>query len=144
MFDDAANVVERDVRQATVLVAREQRLAFLLQGLMHVHAVAVVADERLRHERQRLAVPVRNVLQRVLENLDLVGFLGQRVRSDVDLALARSCHLVMMDLELKTHLLAGHRHGGTDVLLRVDRRHGEIAAFDAGAMSLVAVFVSLA
>src|SRR5882762_1515760 len=31
MFNDAANIVERDVRQATVLVACKQGFAFLLQ-----------------------------------------------------------------------------------------------------------------
>ena len=45
VLDDAADVVERDLGQAAVLVAREQRLAVLLQGLVHVHAVAVVADD---------------------------------------------------------------------------------------------------
>ncbi len=111
---------------------------------MHVHAAAVVADDGFRHERQRLAVPVSHVLQRVFEDLHLIGFLGEGVRGDIDLALSRGGDLVMMDLELQAHFLAGQRHGGTDILLRVRRGHREIAAFHAGSVAFVAVVVLLA
>src|SRR3712207_7445124 len=49
--------------RSAVLVAGEQSLAFLLQGLVHVHAAAVVTDERLRHEGGGLAVAVRDVVR---------------------------------------------------------------------------------
>ena len=144
VLDDAADVVERDIGEAAVLVARKQRLAVFLQRLMHVHAAAVVADDGLRHERQGLAIAVRHVLQRIFQDLHFVGLLGQRVRRDIDLALARGRHFVVMHFEFQAHLLAGHGHGGADVLLRIHRRHREVAALDAGAMALVAVFVGLA
>ena len=144
MLDDAADVVQRDVRQAAVLVAGEQRLAVLLQRLMHMHAVAVVADDGLGHEGQGLAVAVRDVLQRIFQDLHFVGFFGQGVRRDVDFALAGGRHFVMMNFEFQAHLFAGHRHGGANVLLRIHRRHREVAALDAGTMALVAVLIGLA
>ena len=73
---------------------------------MDVHAAAVVADDGFRHEGQRLAIAMSDVLQRVFQNLHFVGFLGQRICSDVDLALARRGHLMMMHLEFEAHLLA--------------------------------------
>jgi hypothetical protein len=119
-------------------------LPSFLQRLMHVHAAAVVADDGLRHEGKGLAIAVRDVLQRVLEDLHLVGLLGERIRGDVDLALAGGRDLVMVHLELETHLLAGERHRRADVLLRVHGRHREVASLDARAVALVAVLVGLA
>jgi hypothetical protein len=144
MLDDAANVVEGGVRQAAVLIPREQRLTFFLQRLMHVHSAAVVADDGFRHESKGFAVTVRHVLQGVLENLHLVGFLGERVCRHIDFALTGSRDFVMMHFEPQTHFFAGHRHRGAYVLLRIDRRHREVAALHRGAMRLVALFVSFA
>ena len=144
MLDDAADIVERDVGQAAVLVAGKQCLAVLLQGLMHVHAAAVVADDGFRHESQGFSVAVRHVLQGVLENLHFVGFLGQRIRRHIDFALSGGGHFVVMYFELQTHFFAGHGHGSANVLLRVDGRHREVAALDGRPMTLVAVFVVLA
>ena len=144
VLDDAADVIERDVRKSRVALAGEDVLAALLQRLVHVHAAAVVADERLRHEGERLAVAVRDVPQRVLEDLDLVALLRQRVRSDVDLALAAGAHLVVVHLDLEAEFLAGLAHGRAQVLETVDRRHREVAALHARAMAEVAVFVGRA
>ena len=51
---------------------------------------------------------------------------------------------MVMHLELQAHLLAGERHRAADVLLRIDRRHGKIAALHAGPMPAVAVLIMLA
>ena len=59
VLDDAADVVQRELRQAGVAVAGEQVLAVLPDRLVHVHARAVVADDRLGHEGRGLAVGVR-------------------------------------------------------------------------------------
>jgi len=67
VLDDAADVVERHFRQPAVLVAGEQVLAALGERLMHVHAAAVVAHQRLGHEGRRLAVAVGDVLDDVLQ-----------------------------------------------------------------------------
>ncbi len=108
---------------------------------MHVHTVAVVADQRLRHERHGLAVAVRDVLNRVFEDLYLVRLLGQGIRIHADLGLAAGRDLVMMDFGFQAHFLEREAHGAADVLKRVDRRHGEIAALDAGPVAFVAVFI---
>ena len=80
-------------------------------------------------------------MHRVLEDLHLVGLLDQGIGPDADLALAGGRHFVMVHLDDQAHLLAGHAHGGADVLVRIDRRHREVAALDARAMPLVALFV---
>ncbi len=110
---------------------------------MHVHAVAIVTDDRFRHEGQSLTLGMRHVLQSVFEDLHLVGFLGQRIRGDVDFPLACRCHFVMMDLKFQSQLFAGHSHRAANILLRIDRRHGEVAALNARPMTLVARFVAL-
>jgi hypothetical protein len=56
--------------------------------LVHVHAGAVVADQRLRHEGRGLAVGVGHVVDAVLEIWFFVGLADQRVELDADLALA--------------------------------------------------------
>ena len=111
---------------------------------MHMHAAAVIADDGFRHESQGLSITMRHVLQRVLENLHFVGFLGQRIRRHIDLTLAGGRHFVVMHFELQAHFFAGHGHRGANVLLRINRRHREVTALDARTMALVAVFIGLA
>jgi len=60
-------------------------LAALPNGLVGMHAGTVVAEERLRHERHGLSVPLGHVLDDVLEEHDLVGALDQVAEPDVDL-----------------------------------------------------------
>src|SRR6185437_452427 len=50
VLEDAADVPQRGLAQAAVQVAGEQVLAVLRQRLVHVHAAAVVADQRLGHK----------------------------------------------------------------------------------------------
>ena len=144
MLDDAADVVQRDVRQTAVLVSGEQRLAVLLQRLMHMHAVAVVADDGFRHESQGFSVSMSDVLQRVFQDLHFVGFFGQRVRRDIDLALAGGRHFMMMNFEFQTHFFASHRHRGANVLLRIHRGNRKVAALHARPMRAVAFLICLA
>ena len=89
MLEDAADVVQRQLGQPGVAVAGEQVLAALRERLVHVHARAVVADDRLRHEGRGLAVGMRDVVHGVLEDLHPVGALHQAVELGADLALAR-------------------------------------------------------
>ena len=103
-----------------------------------MHARAVVADDRLRHERRRLAVRGRGVVHAVLEDLQPVGALHQRRELRADLALARVGDLVVVHLDLDAHLLHREAHRRADVLQRVDRRHREVAALDRGAVAHVA------
>jgi hypothetical protein len=90
-----------------------------------VHSRAVVADDRLRHERRGLAIGLRDVPDRVLQDLQPVGALDQRLELRADLALAGVGDFVVMDFDvdpLGDHHLA---HFRADVLERIDRRHGK-------------------
>lgn len=68
MLEDAADVVAGGVREARVaLLVVEEGLAAGPQGLVDVHAGAVVAEDRLGHEGGGLAVAPGDVLHDVLE-----------------------------------------------------------------------------
>ena len=86
---------------------------------------------------------MRDVVDRVLEDLHLIGLLHQAAGADADLALAAGGHFVVVHLDLEAHLLEGFAHRGADVLEGIDRRHREVAALDAGAMAHVAFGVGL-
>jgi hypothetical protein len=98
VLDDAADVEERELRKARVAVAGKEVLAALPHRLVHVHARAVVADDRLRHEGGGLAVAVGDVLDHVLLQLQPVGALheGRELGADLHLRLR---HLVVVDLD---------------------------------------------
>ena len=66
---------------------------------MRVHARAVVAEERLRHERRGLAGGPGGVLDDVLEQLHLVAGVQQRREPVVDLGLAGRADLVVRALD---------------------------------------------
>src|SRR5690606_9156693 len=109
--------------------------------LVHVHAAAVVADERLGHEGGGLAVAVGDVLDHVLGGQQFVGLLHQRAELGADLALAGIGHLVVVDLGLDADGLQRLAHLGADVVQRVQRRDREVAALHARAVAGVAALV---
>ncbi len=111
---------------------------------MHVHAAAVVADERLRHEGRRLAVAGGHVQHRVLQDLHFVGLLRQAAGAHADFALAASRDFVVMHFDLQAHLFERQTHRRADVLERIDRRHREVATLEARAVTHVADVVLLA
>ena len=74
MFDDAADVEQRRFRKTTIEVTGKQVLAIFEQRLVHMHAVAVVIDQRLGHECRCLAVRMSDVVDDIFENLHLVCF----------------------------------------------------------------------
>ena len=51
---------------------------------MHVHARAVVANQWFGHERCRLAVAVRDILDHVLQGQQFVGLAHQGVETGTD------------------------------------------------------------
>jgi hypothetical protein len=105
---------------------------------VHVHARAVVADQRLRHEGGGLAVACGDVVHGVLQDLHLVGLLDEAAGTDADFALAAGGDFVVVHLDDETELFAGAAHRVADVLIGIDRRHREVTALDAGTMTLVA------
>src|SRR5690606_8153391 len=78
------------------------------------------------------------VMHHVLQVLDLVGLGYQGVELDTDLVLTGGSHFVMMNLDDLTHFLQCVAHGGTDLVIVIDRRYREVAALDAGAVAPVA------
>ncbi len=140
MLDDAADVEQREFRQTCVAVACEQVRAVFPDRLVNVHARTVIANHRLRHERCRLAVRVRDVVDDVLHLLQPVGALHQRreLRADFVLALARD--FVVMHFNRDADLFEQQTHFRTDVLERVDRSDREVAALRARTVAGVAAF----
>ena len=86
-FRMPADVVKAGLRQVGIEIAGEGRLAVLPDRLVDVHARAVVAEDRLRHERGRLAVGGGNLVHRILVDLHLVGLTGQGVELHAELML---------------------------------------------------------
>ena len=93
-----------------------------------MHARAVVAEQRLRHERDRLAVLPRGVLDDVFVELHVVGGVQQGVEFVVDLGLAAAAHLVVRLLQHEPGVdqVGGHLVAQVDVL--VVGRHREVPA----------------
>src|SRR5690606_3318415 len=139
VIDDAAEVVQGGLGQAGVAVAGELVDAAFPEGLVHVHAGTVVADDGLGHEGGGLAVGVGHVVDAVLEDLDFVRLLHPGVELDTDFALASVGHFVVVYLDVEAHLLHGATHGGAQVVEGVDRRDGGVATLDPGAVAQVAV-----
>ena len=128
MREQSADVPAGHVGQSRVAgLAEEQRLAALPQRLVAVHARAVVLEDRLRHERRRLARRVGDVLDDVLVEHELVGHAQQRVEAHVDLGLAGGADLVVLDLDLDAEPLHREDHLGAQVLVLVHRRDREVA-----------------
>ncbi len=110
---------------------------------MHVHARAVVAVQRLGHEGRGTAIGVGDVVHAVLQGLDFVGLGHQGVELHADFVLTGGRHFVVVDFDHLAHLFQGVAHGGTDFVVMVDRRQGEVATLDAWAVALVAAFDGL-
>ena len=116
MLDDAADVVQREIRQAGVFVACEHVFATFPNGLVHVHAGTVVADHGLGHERSGLAVGMRHVPYGVFQDLQPVGAFDQSFELGADFALARRGNFVVMHFHLHALLLECQAHGIAHVL----------------------------
>ncbi len=144
MLQDAADVVQGGLREAAVQVAHKEILTALGERLVHVHAATVVAEERLRHERGRLAVAVCDVLDDVLQHHDVVGFLHERAELHADFALAGCCDFMVVYLDDEAHFLERQTHGGPNVLQGVDGRDRKISALDARAVAEIALVELLA
>src|SRR4029077_14885867 len=93
---------------------------------MAVHAVAVVAVYWLWHERRRLAGGERRVLDRVLEDHQIVGGRQQRVVAEVDFTLTAGCNFVMMTLNRNSRLPQQGGDFGSQVRNRIQRRQRHV------------------
>src|SRR3546814_20153095 len=101
MLDDAANVIQGEFGQARVAVAGEQVLTVFPDGLVHVHARTVVANDGFGHAGGRLAIYMRYVVYGVFTNLIPVGALDQGADHGTDFKLALSGPFVVVDFARK-------------------------------------------
>ena len=131
VLEQAARGPEAELAQPGVAVAGEQRLAALPQRRVRVHAAAVVLEDRLRHERHRLAVALRDVLADVLVPHELIGHLDQRLELHVDFALAGRGDLVMVRLDDDPDLAHLVDHLAAQVVVGVGRADGKVASLEA-------------
>ncbi len=140
VLDYATDIVKRGLGKAAVAIAREQVLAVLEQRLVHVHAVTVVVDQRLRHEGGGLAVRMRDVVHDVLQDLHFVGLAHERVELGADLALTGRRHFVVMHFGRYAQLFDRETHRRANVVQRIHRRHREVTALDGRPVTGVALF----
>ena len=91
-----------------------------------MHPRAVVAEERLWHERHGQPVPTGDVLGDVLVAEQAVGHAGEGRVLHVDLRLPGVPHLVVLHLDLDAPLLHLERHLAAHIQLRVRRGDGEV------------------
>ncbi|MCY1235187.1 hypothetical protein D9M72_477940 [compost metagenome] len=107
---------------------------------MAVHARAVVTEDGLRHEGDRLAPGVRGVLDDVLELLQVICRVGQRGELVVDLSLAGGADFVVAALDLKAGFVQRNTHGVAQVSLLVGGGYREVTALDGGLVAQVSAF----
>ena len=140
VLDDAGDVLQAGFRKVGIFVAGEHRLAAFPDRLVAMHARAVVAVDRLRHEAGRLAVDLRDLLDAIFVDLHLVRHHGQRREFQPEFVLGGR-HLVVVLLDFDAHARHGGEHLGAHVLHRILRRHREIALLGPDAVAEIAAFV---
>ena len=140
MLQDAADEVQRFLRQVRILVTRKERLAVFPDGHVHVHAGAVVARDGFRHEGCRLAVRRGHIVDHIFVLLQLVRLFGQAVKDQTQLVLTGR-NLVVVLVHFHTQTLHCAQHLGAQVLAFVRRVHREVAAFDTRTVAHIAHFV---
>ena len=92
-----------------------------------MHAGAVVAEQRLGHERDGLVVLLGDVLDDVLVEAHLVAHLHELVEPQVDFALAGGGDFVVLGFDVEPALDHRDHHLVADVHQGIGRRHGEVA-----------------
>ena len=131
VLDQPANVPTGHVGEATiVLLIVEQRLAVLPQGLVAVHAGAVVACDRLGHEGGCLACESGGLVDDVLVLHEVIACMLQGVEAVVDLLLACAGDFMVCTFEDEADLLQVGDHVVTQILGVVGRWNREVTALD--------------
>ena len=137
MLDHAADEMQAHVAQPGITVAGEQRLAAIPDRHVGVHAGPVVGRDRLGHERGRLAIAVRHLMDDIFVDLHLVRRGHQRGKGKAQLML-RGAHLMMVLVHLEAHFHHRGDHLAANVDGAVHRRNGEVAALGARAVPHIA------
>ena len=144
VLDDAADIVQRVVRQSGIAVARKQVLAVLPDRLVHMHARAVVAYQRLGHEGGGLAVGIGDVPHHVFQDLRPVCALHQRTELGADFVLTRTANFMVKDFHRNAEGLQNQRDFSAQILRAIDGRYRKIATLDGRTMAAVAAVDLLA
>ena len=141
MLEDAADVPAGRLREVGVgAFAEEQGLTAFPEALVHVHAGAVVVEDRLGHEGGRLAVLLGHVAHDVLVRHHVVGGLDQLSKFHAEFVLTRACHLVVVLLGGNAQLTHQQEHLGADVLGGVVGSDREVALLLLNLVGEVAAF----
>ena len=143
VLDDTADVVQAVFAEATILVAREGRLAAVPDRHVRVHAGPVVVLDRLGHEGRGLAVDMGDLLHDILVDLQIVGGFDERSEGHAQLVLSGGDFVVML-VAGQAHLDHGRDHFAADIDCAVDRGHGEIPALGARTVRQIAALIFLA
>ena len=107
-----------------------------------MHAVAVIAEDRLGHECHCLRIAVRDVLYDVLKQQHLVGRTDERIEFQVDFRLSCTGNLMMMAFHFKAATLHDQNHLRAKILIVIGGRNGEISLFVARAIAEIVRFPS--
>ena len=127
VLQQSADVVQARLAQLNLVLRIEERvLAALEERLMRVHARAVHAEDRLRHEGRVQVVVQRHVLDDEAARAHVVRRRQHIVIVKIDLVLARR-DFVMRGLDVHAHLLEGDDDLAADVFAEIDRREVEVA-----------------
>ena len=128
VLEQAADVVHsRLAEERVAILIVEDRHAVLPQALVAVHPRAIVAIQGLGHERCRHPVLASHLLDHVLVDHEVVRALEQAATVEVDLALSRRRHLMVVYLAPHAHLRQRQHHIRTHVLQRIGGRAGKVA-----------------
>jgi hypothetical protein len=137
VLEQAADGVHAQVAQAGVAVAGQQGRLALPEREVRVQARAVVAVERLGHERGGLVGQAGDVADDVAGEHRRVSRLDQGPAVEVDLALAAGGDLVVMRNRTQAAVVHPLDHLGPEVGQAVGRRRGEVTEARAGFISEV-------
>ncbi len=139
MLDDTADVVQSGFRKVSIAIASKQRLAFVPDRLVGVHARAVVTEDRFRHEGCGFAILVCNHVDAVFVNLNRVSMFDQGAECDTQFVLRRSNFVVVL-FATHAHFVDVVDHFGTDVVCRVNWRDREVTTLRTRTVAAVAAF----
>ncbi len=142
MLQQSTDVPQGHLAQSGVHVAREQRSLAVPQALVRVHAAAVVAEQRLRHECHALAVLIRHVADDVLVKHHVVRGLDQRIEALIDFALPGRGYFVVMALDVEAHLDHGLHHLRAKILVVIGGGNGEISFLETRPVAQIVVLAS--
>ena len=107
-----------------------------------MHSAAIILEDRLGHEGDRLAVLVCNVLHDVLVKQHVIGRFYERIVFQINFSLATGGNFVVMAFHIKTAANHGHDHFAAQVLIVVHGRDWKIAFFVARTISEIVVLAT--